>query len=96
LFRAFPDDESQEKPTLESFGVTGAGPVNSFENIISKIEEIEKRVSDVWYLNSNKDLDNFRTHKESFIRMLSSHEVNIYMSMCLHLSVCPAWCMSVS
>ena len=44
LFRgkklSFPDDESQEKPTLESFGVTGAGPVNSFENIISKIEEI--------------------------------------------------------
>ena len=74
---------------LESFGFTGAGPVNSFENIISKIEEIEKRVS-------NKDLDNFRTHKESLIRMLSSHEVNIYMSMCLHLSVCPAWCMSVS
>ncbi len=96
VFRAFPNDDSEEKPTLESFGVTGDRSVHSFDDIISKIEEIEKRVSDRWYGTSNDGLDNFRLHKDSLIRMLTSHEVHVYMSVCLYLSACPVWCMSVS
>jgi hypothetical protein len=82
--RAFPNDDSEEKPTLESFGVTGDRPVHSFETIISKIEEIEKRVSDRWYGNSNDNLNNFKIQKDSLIRMLTSHEVHV------NLFVCPA------
>jgi hypothetical protein len=48
------------------------------------------------YGTSNNELDNFRFRKDSLIRMLTSHEVHVFMSMCLHLSAGPAWCMSVS
>jgi hypothetical protein len=88
VFRAFPNDDSEEKPTLESFGVAGDRSVHSFENIISKIEEIEKRVSERWYGNSNNELDNFRFRKDSLIRMLTSHEVHVFMSMYVFMSMC--------
>jgi hypothetical protein len=48
------------------------------------------------YGTSNNELDNFRFRKDSLIRMLTSHEVHVYMSVCLYLSACPVWCMSVS